>query len=658
VLRLYPLPEPTKINLNYFCGLWLRLQVAAKLSISCSDFATKEIFLRHTEAQRTEFQPQYHRMRERLNTRIFTLIHSFETYRDLHVQHLMSGGTPLCLQPFTVNPIEARILSAYDNETLLAAHEIFPLLMSCFSRRLRPPSYAGRAELKGYLRDRPADEVYATIMLIGGLRQVQRFWVVKGYNTRRSAVNIWYETVSRAPPTLPTSKLSFTKRLRPKKLLSDPEKRSHGAGGCGEWYCVNATCRANQRLQSTPGLVKCSLTAGPPMAPLTRDRLLLLLPDLPQLKDIWIYTAEALIIERKLVEKPQDLKRTHQVLLVLIRDGGSNRVSSGAVQHSTRPVSFRDQENVDSAAVENRIQGPEGTGLVESDCFNLPTASTAQQPISPRPSLESISESIAAIFWASDDLKGLFRETLVTSRKITLDWCQESFRMSWIRACQRLSDTVSDSLTKGKARALREMSKLVAHAVRVKAVPLKGVELHPEVSAEESTNFNGDTTQNPFNSTTIDDKTRQPNFGHQDSQIDDQLPEDLAPLLPFLKTSGLFQTILDTFRLSIHNDPVEEAILEVWPISCPRSSSTAVKFEIKWELPTYLQTYFSQIQQLGDVLTITGDYGTAGDAFNAQATPCRDYLSATWPAIAIGLLEGVGSMLHTSQAGKLTSLHK
>jgi len=58
------------------------------------------------------------------------------------------------------------------------------------------------------------------------------------------------------------------------------------------------------------------------MSPLPREHLKILLPDLQHLSNIWIHTAEALILERKIVERSQDIKRNTQVLLELIRDDG------------------------------------------------------------------------------------------------------------------------------------------------------------------------------------------------------------------------------------------------------------------------------------------------------------------------------------------------
>jgi hypothetical protein len=112
------------------------------------------------------------------------------------------------MQAFTLNPIESQVMAMYDDQTLLKVHQVFPLIISSISRRLRPPSYAGRIErsIKGYLKDRPADEVYSSIVLIGGLRQAQRFWETKGYNIRRESVDVWYGFITKTPVEAPPPK--------------------------------------------------------------------------------------------------------------------------------------------------------------------------------------------------------------------------------------------------------------------------------------------------------------------------------------------------------------------------------------------------------------------------------------------------------------------
>ena len=378
-VRLYPLPNPTEINLHYLCGIWQRLHVASKLSIMIARQAVKEIFLKTTEAQLREFEPQHRRMRQRLMPIVFTLFHFFEKYRELHVRHLAGHGTPLNRQAFTINPIESKVMAMYDDQTLLQVHQAWTLVISSFSRRLRPPSYLSGLErtIKGYFKDRPPDEVYTTILTVGGLRQAQRFWEMKGYMARRGAVDIWYGFIVKSPVAVPApvesvatikSKMSRLHIGRRKKTsdsdtdlvrkksggsqtieASSSEGGGHDANGCKEWFCVKPSCQAARRRHSTDNLVyHSSLAAGPPMGPLSVADLQLLLPDLQHLSHIWIHTAEAMILERKIVERPQDIKRNTQVLLELIRGDGTNDLdewSSG----NPRTVHIEPQEGMGSS---------------------------------------------------------------------------------------------------------------------------------------------------------------------------------------------------------------------------------------------------------------------------------------------------------------------
>lgn len=300
-------------------------------------YAVKDIFLRNSPAKLLEFEPQHRRMRKRLMPLVFTLFHFFETYRDLHVKHLMEGGTALNRQAFTLNPLEVQVMNMYDDHTLLKAHQVWTLTISSFNRRLRPPSYASNLEkvIKGYLKmDRPADEVYSTILAVGGLRQAQRFWETKGYNARRAAVDTWYGFITKTPVEAPPkSKMSRITHLGRRKQapvaesLTSEAAAHHDATSCNEWFCVKPTCQAARRRHSTDNLVfHSSLAAGPPMSPLSRQQISLLLPDLQHLSHIWIHTAPAMIVERKIVEAVKDIKKIDGVLLELIRDDGTDDI--------------------------------------------------------------------------------------------------------------------------------------------------------------------------------------------------------------------------------------------------------------------------------------------------------------------------------------------
>ncbi len=60
------------------------------------------------------------------------------------------------------------------------------------------------------------------------------------------------------------------------------------------------------------------------MSPLSRQQLALLIPDLPHLTTIWVPTAEALLVEREIVDAPSKLKKITEVLLELIKEDGTD----------------------------------------------------------------------------------------------------------------------------------------------------------------------------------------------------------------------------------------------------------------------------------------------------------------------------------------------
>jgi hypothetical protein len=90
-----------------------------------------------------------------------------------------------------------------------------------------------------------------------------------------------------------------------------------------------------------------SLAAGPPMSPLSRDQLNVVLPDLQDVHDIWARTAEPLILQRKIVERATAIKRNGMILMELIKDNGTDGLDEW---HSGRaqPANTENMEGDDS----------------------------------------------------------------------------------------------------------------------------------------------------------------------------------------------------------------------------------------------------------------------------------------------------------------------
>ena len=150
---------------------------------------------------------------------------------------------------------------------------------------------------------------------------------MKGYNSRRAAVDSWYGSITREPvEAAPKSRLAILGLGRKKSIpttdLTAMETLSiHDSTSCKEWDCVQPACMDARTNHSHSQIAfHSSLAAGPPMSPLSREQLRPLLVDQQPLTSIWLQTAEAVILERKIVECSLKIKRNTQVLLELIKE--------------------------------------------------------------------------------------------------------------------------------------------------------------------------------------------------------------------------------------------------------------------------------------------------------------------------------------------------
>lgn len=309
--RLYPLSLGTRPTLRYLCGIWHRLHVAAKLSYVVSHWVTTDIFLLKKPEQQIEFAPQRERMRRRLIPIIFTIFHFFERLRELGLEYLGQNGYGLNQTPFTFNPIERRIMEEYDPHTLLRVHELFPTFISAYLRRLRPPSYVGGVErtFRGYLKSPPSNDVHVTSLVVGGLRQACQFWETKGYNARIDKVDKWYHNImTGGDPQPPKRRWGLSKK---KSFMPDTSKSIDAQGHI-----------LPERRLTAPKHLESSLADGIPMPPLPQEELKRFIQDLPNLRQIWCVTAEALLLEKGIVENAGQIRRNGHVMLELIRSDG------------------------------------------------------------------------------------------------------------------------------------------------------------------------------------------------------------------------------------------------------------------------------------------------------------------------------------------------
>jgi hypothetical protein len=165
-------------------------------------------------------------------------------------------------------------------------------------------------------------------------------------------------------------------------------------------------------------------------------------------------------------------------------------------------------------------------------------------------------------------------------------------------------------------------------------------------SFEAAANSTDDVQKQPVKSS-----NRDPEDEEEDEDDDDLLEnteggEDDSKDLELLLTNSLaLQMLKENLELLLYPDPVKGALFQIWPITQPRSSSLEIQYSVEWEVPQFLSTYFAEGQDLGTILTITGE------AENAQAHTCGAYLSQTWPEIGPILLNRMHEVLSRGNAG-------
>lgn len=279
-LSLFPLPPPTPPTLSYLSQLDHRYLTACRLSTAISDWITRDQFLWRKPLERAAFSESEALLRKRLVPLLLFAQHYFESYVRLLIDHPPSATTT---EPeLSHEELERLIMREYDNIALLQVTQFFPVLLTYQARRLRPPSYLGELEkpLRGYYRSDPVPEgVQVAMLYVGGLREVWRLAAgVQRYEKLRRAVDAWWEGLVG-------------------ECEGASERRDRGKG----------------KEVAPPVGVRVG-----PVGVMTRDETERVLGRLPAKSEIWVNTAEKVLLERGAVPRSQDIKRNGAVLQNLV----------------------------------------------------------------------------------------------------------------------------------------------------------------------------------------------------------------------------------------------------------------------------------------------------------------------------------------------------
>ncbi|KAI9707282.1 MAG: hypothetical protein M1836_000242 [Candelina mexicana] len=293
-LRIYPSPSPMNARLNYLIGLQYRLRVCSSLAGRLADFFSAETFGNRTESSRQKFQPQRDRMWRRMIPWLLVLFHFFESYRSNLIEHLLNRTEPLpSAEPDSPHHLQVDIISNYSPQILLVAHEIYRLLLRSFSRKLRPPTYAGRLErsIRGWKKPPPAEAELVKVLLAGGLPEVNRIFQAPNYAERRRRIEDFVCVID----SRQSRKMSEADDLDSLRNRSNGYLHTHSVQQCFD-------TRTNSRSRTEPSLGRALSHAH------------------PSLRSVWIPSAEATLLTKNVVSSLDQVKSPNECINVLVGD--------------------------------------------------------------------------------------------------------------------------------------------------------------------------------------------------------------------------------------------------------------------------------------------------------------------------------------------------
>ena len=258
---------------------------------------------------------------------------------------------------------------------------------------------------------------------------------------------------------------------------------------------------------------------------------------------------------------------------------------------------------------------------IESEAFSILSTSSSSSVANPSGGAERLSAFLSKQEW----LQTLSKDAM---RKVSLEKFEENFRRSLVQFSAHLKAEAASPMMIQAAGAVRRYARNAAKLIR------QSLELDVEYHQES-----------PFSMEGVEPT---PVVRLQDSESEDDFEEqdDLQNLEVLLSSSRAFRLLEENLRLFVHPDHAKKALFKIWPITHLRSSPMKIEYDLEWQVPKFLKTHFPEGQELGKVLTVTGE------AVNAQAQSCGDYLSSTWLDVGRILLNGLHDLLYFETEGK------
>jgi hypothetical protein len=188
ILELYP--PPLDLNLKFLTSLAQRQWLSCNMAQHLAEYISKQIQGRSL-AGNEYLRLQHLRIRRRLVPLIFTLFHFFERYRYKLLAETYVDNKVSCTVIGKHSPIQQEIMEAYNPALLLRVSQTYHLLLYLLYQRLTPPNRAFSFTRPSEALDQSFEDGIVKLLIVGGIRQVERIWSIKNRSRRRKEMEKW-----------------------------------------------------------------------------------------------------------------------------------------------------------------------------------------------------------------------------------------------------------------------------------------------------------------------------------------------------------------------------------------------------------------------------------------------------------------------------------
>ncbi|PWW71748.1 hypothetical protein C7212DRAFT_360418 [Tuber magnatum] len=221
ITKLYPPPTDAPPTLGYLTDLAYKQRVSTHLALSLARQIVKEMMGGRQARRMSKEATVYvlNQLRLGMAPLIFALFHFFETYRTRRLERLWGNddqdSSVVGLDPLSLADkmrLQGDIIAQYPDSLLLQVHQMYHLLLHLFMRRMSSPSLSVPRTLGCWTRQRPPNQAFAKVLILGGIKEVWHIYRIKGYCRRRKALDKYLRKLDTERTRPPKRKSGFKAR--------------------------------------------------------------------------------------------------------------------------------------------------------------------------------------------------------------------------------------------------------------------------------------------------------------------------------------------------------------------------------------------------------------------------------------------------------------